>query len=182
MAHEIADGVPRDNPGAREIGFAIPERYNASRVLFDNLAKGNGERTALIGPAGTHTYKQLCAEASRWGNGFVALGTIRRVLAVFAVCGNVHDQTVHFLDSRAHFVQISSLHRPEVTAPRFDLVDVELRGHVCREIPDVHLTGRGIRRVQSGDEIAERIRRDGETFARGRRKSYRRTGLRPQRL
>ena len=28
----------RDNPGAREIGFAIPERYNASRILFDNLA------------------------------------------------------------------------------------------------------------------------------------------------
>ena len=35
---EIADQVPRDNPGAREIGFAIPERYNASRILFDNLA------------------------------------------------------------------------------------------------------------------------------------------------
>ena len=30
--------VPRDNAGAREIGFAIPENYNASRILFDNLA------------------------------------------------------------------------------------------------------------------------------------------------
>ena len=77
MAHEIADGVPRDNPGAREISFQIPERYNASRVLFDNLAKGNGGRTALIGPAGTRTYKELCAEASRWGNGFASLGLKR---------------------------------------------------------------------------------------------------------
>src|ERR1700760_3438011 len=77
MAHEIADGVPRDNPGAREIGFNIPERYNASRVLFDNLAKANGDRTALIGPAGSLSYRELCAEACRWGNGFVSLGLAR---------------------------------------------------------------------------------------------------------
>jgi len=74
MAHEIADGVPRDNPGAREIAFNIPERYNASRILFDNLAKGHGDRTALIGPAGTRSYAELCAEACRWGNGFALLG------------------------------------------------------------------------------------------------------------
>jgi benzoate-CoA ligase family protein len=77
MAHEIADGVPRDNPGAREIGFQIPERYNASRVLFDNLASGNGDRTALVGPAGSLSYNELCAEACRWGNGFVSLGLRR---------------------------------------------------------------------------------------------------------
>ena len=35
----FADQVPPDSPGAREIGFTIPERYNASRILFDNLAK-----------------------------------------------------------------------------------------------------------------------------------------------
>ena len=43
---EIADGVPPDCPGAREIGFAIPARYNASRILFDNLAKGRGGKPA----------------------------------------------------------------------------------------------------------------------------------------
>jgi benzoate-CoA ligase family protein len=77
MAHEIADGVPRDCAGAREIGFKIPERYNASRVLFDNLAKGNSDRTALIGPAGARSYRELCAEAGRWGNGFASLGLKR---------------------------------------------------------------------------------------------------------
>jgi benzoate-CoA ligase family protein len=77
MAHDIRDSVPQDCSGAREIGFALPERYNASRVLFDNLAKGFGERLALTGPAGTRTYAELCAEACRWGNGFRSLGLKR---------------------------------------------------------------------------------------------------------
>jgi hypothetical protein len=54
---EIADQVPQDSPGAHEIGFALPERYNASRILFDNLGNGNAERLALTGPAGTRTYR-----------------------------------------------------------------------------------------------------------------------------
>ena len=69
--------MPPDSPGAREIGFAIPERYNASRILFDNLAKGRGDRLALTGPAGTRSYAELCAEACRWGNGFISLGLKR---------------------------------------------------------------------------------------------------------
>jgi acetyl-CoA synthetase len=77
MTREIHDPVPSDAPGAAEIGFTIPERYNASRILFDNLAKGRGERPALIGPAGTRSYAELCAEASRWGHGFRSLGLQR---------------------------------------------------------------------------------------------------------
>lgn len=73
----IDDQVPSDSPGAREIGFAIPARYNASRILFDNLARDNGDRTALLGPAGQRSYAELCAEACRWGNGFAALGLSR---------------------------------------------------------------------------------------------------------
>ena len=74
---QIPDQVPRDNPGAREIGFAIPETYNASRVLYDNLGKGNGDRLALTGPLGNVTYGELCAEASRWGHGLISLGLKR---------------------------------------------------------------------------------------------------------
>jgi acetyl-CoA synthetase len=77
LASEIADNVPRDCAGAREIGFQIPERYNASGILFDNLAKGFGERLALTGPAGQRTYAELCAEAGRWGNGVASLGLRR---------------------------------------------------------------------------------------------------------
>jgi benzoate-CoA ligase family protein len=74
---EIADGVPSENPGSLEIGFAIPRQYNASRILFDNLAHGRGDRIALIGPAGTRSYAELCSEASRWGLGFQSLGLKR---------------------------------------------------------------------------------------------------------
>jgi len=75
--NEIIDQVPSDAPGALEIGFAIPQKYNASRILFDNLGKGRGDKLALIGPAGTRSYGELCAEASRWGNGLVSLGLKR---------------------------------------------------------------------------------------------------------
>ena len=77
MTHEISDQVPRDNSGTREIGFTIPQAYNASRILFDNLSQGRGARLALTGPGGTRTYAQLCAEASRWGHGFQSLGLKR---------------------------------------------------------------------------------------------------------
>ena len=77
MTPKISDAVPRDNPGTREIGFTIPETYNASRILFDNLAAGRGERLALTGPGGARTYAELCAEASQWGHGFQSLGLQR---------------------------------------------------------------------------------------------------------
>lgn len=77
MSNEMRDQVPADSAGAREIGFAVPQVYNASRVLFDNLARGRGDRLALISPAGTRTYAELCAEACRWGNGFASLGLKR---------------------------------------------------------------------------------------------------------
>src|SRR3984957_14703124 len=74
---QIADRVPADSAGAREIGFSIPTVYNASRVLFDNLPKGYGDRLALTGPLGAVTYAELCAEASRWGHGLISLGLKR---------------------------------------------------------------------------------------------------------
>src|SRR5216683_6877783 len=77
MKHEITDQVPLDNAGAREIGFTIPDRYNASRILFDNLSHGRGDRLALTGPGGTRSYAQLCAEAAQWGHGFISLGLQR---------------------------------------------------------------------------------------------------------
>ena len=78
------DRVPWDCPGAREIGFTLPERYNASAILFDNLAAGRGERLAVVGPGGARSYAQLVADAARWGNAFIALGLSRgdRILLV----------------------------------------------------------------------------------------------------
>src|SRR4051795_401041 len=73
----IADPVPPDNAGASEIGFSVPERYNASRILFDNLGNGRGDKRALTGPLGERSYRELCADASRWGHGLIALGLVR---------------------------------------------------------------------------------------------------------
>jgi benzoate-CoA ligase family protein len=78
MAHAasptIVDLVPEDSPGVTEIGFHVPERYNASRILFDNLAAGRGDKAAVMGPMGTRSYAELCRDASRWGHGFQSLG------------------------------------------------------------------------------------------------------------
>jgi acetyl-CoA synthetase len=49
----IVDPVADDIPGAREIGFSVRRRYNASCILFDNLASGNAERVAVRSPAFT---------------------------------------------------------------------------------------------------------------------------------
>ena len=76
-AAAVVDRVPWDSAGAREIGFDIPERYNASEVLFQNLAAGRGELLAVTGPAGQRSYAQLVADAARWGNAFLSLGLSR---------------------------------------------------------------------------------------------------------
>ena len=73
----IADPVPRDAPGAREIGFFVPERYNASAILFDNLAAGRGDRVAVTGPPGARTYAELAADACRFGTALLSLGAKR---------------------------------------------------------------------------------------------------------
>src|ERR671928_1624809 len=82
----IQDPVPLDAPGMREIGFAIPEHYNASDILFRNIKEGRGGRLAVTGPLGRLTYAQLCEVAERWGNAFLSLGLRRG------------DRIVYFLD------------------------------------------------------------------------------------
>ena len=72
----LEDAVPRDAPGTREIGFSTPERYNASAILYDNLA-ANGWRPAVTGPAGTRTYAELAADAAAFGAGLLSLGLQR---------------------------------------------------------------------------------------------------------
>lgn len=76
-AAPIADPVPRHAAGAREIGFSVPERYNAGAILFDNLSAGRGERIAVTGPGGPRTYAELAADAYRFGAAFLSLGAGR---------------------------------------------------------------------------------------------------------
>jgi acetyl-CoA synthetase len=106
QAYEIADKVPPQNPGALEIGFAIPQTYNASRILFDNLSGGRGMRLALTGPGGTRTYAELCAEASRWGHGFQSLG-LQRGARILMFCDDTPAYPAAFFGAvRAGFVPL----------------------------------------------------------------------------
>ena len=73
----IADAVPPNGAAAREINFKIAERYNASDILFHNLAASRGDRLAVTGPAGRRTFAELCTDAARWGNALLSLGLVR---------------------------------------------------------------------------------------------------------
>ena len=75
-ASGLIDGVPADAPGTREIGFSVPDRYNASAILFDNLM-ASGYRCAVTGPAGSRTYAELAADACTFGAGLLSLGLRR---------------------------------------------------------------------------------------------------------
>jgi benzoate-CoA ligase family protein len=123
MTIEIRDQVPRDAAGAREIGFALPERYNASRILFDNVARGRGEAMALIGPAGTRTYAELCADAARWGHGFISLGLKRGDRVLLFLDDTPAYPAAFFGAVRAGFVPllINTLTPPDLL--RFYLAD-----------------------------------------------------------
>jgi benzoate-CoA ligase family protein len=68
------DTCPDDTPGAREIGFEVPPRFNAASVLFDNLTDGNADRVAIHHEGGTLSYAALCRAASRFGYGLLGLG------------------------------------------------------------------------------------------------------------
>lgn len=58
---------------ARAIGFDLPERYNAARLLWDNLP-ARAHRPAVITDRGIISYGALAAEAARIGNALLARG------------------------------------------------------------------------------------------------------------
>jgi benzoate-CoA ligase family protein len=70
----IADPVSDDARGAVEIGFALPERYNASSILFSNLERGRANKVALLCGDRKLTYAQLCEAACRAGNALASFG------------------------------------------------------------------------------------------------------------
>src|SRR4029077_6141591 len=105
-ALQIPDQVPRDSPGAQEIGFEVPAIYNASRILFDNLNKGWGDRPALVGPSGTRSYTELCVEASQWGQGFTSRGLKRGARILLFLDDTVAYPAAFFGAVRAGFVPL----------------------------------------------------------------------------
>ena len=74
ISQATVDHVPNDAFGPQEIGFAIPERYNASEILFRNLDAGRADKVAVYSVEGNTTYGELCVKAAKAGNALKSLG------------------------------------------------------------------------------------------------------------
>ena len=125
----IADPVG-DTQGAAEIGFVKADHPNASAILFDNLER-NPDKIALTGPAGTLTYRQLCAEACRWGNAFLAAGLDRGDRVPFFLDDTPVFVAAFFGAVRAGFVPVllNTLTTPDLL--NFFLADTGARIALC---------------------------------------------------
>ena len=119
-----------DTSGGREIGFIKEDHPNASAILFDNLDR-NPEAVAVTGPAGTLTYAQLCASASRWGNAFVAAGLKRGDRIPFFLDDTPVFVAAFFGAVRAGFVPVllNTLTTPDLL--NFFLSDTDARIALC---------------------------------------------------
>lgn len=116
--HVVADPVPRAAPGAVEIGFSIGERYNASEILFGNLAAGRGGKTAVVCGDRSLTYAQLCELASRVGNGLAAMGLARGGRVICLLADTPEYPAAVFGAIRAGYVPVllNTLSTPELVA------------------------------------------------------------------
>ena len=75
--HRVRDPFDRNGSTTAEIDFALRERYNCSRILFDNLAENWADKTAILCGQRSVSYRALCALTSRMGNGLGAMGLAR---------------------------------------------------------------------------------------------------------
>lgn len=125
--HPVIDRVADDTAGAREIGFSIPQRYNASAILFDNLERGNADRIAVTGPDGTLTYGELCKLANRAGNALLSLGLKRGERILFLLDDTPSNPAFFFGAVRAGLVPVllNTLAAPDLL--QFYLVDAAAR-------------------------------------------------------
>jgi benzoate-CoA ligase family protein len=114
----VPDVVPHDAAGAREIGFRVPERYNASGILFDNLDAGRGEKIAIICEGRPTTYRELCAMAARVGQGLNAFGLVRGQRVLLLMHDTPQLAAAIFGAIRAGFVPVlvNTLSPPELVA------------------------------------------------------------------
>lgn len=100
------DPVGENTVGAAEIGFSVPERYNASAVLFDNLEAGRAARTAVLSGDVQLTYAALCVLACQAGNAFIGEGLGRSDRVAMLLDDTPVYPAVFFGAVRAGFVPV----------------------------------------------------------------------------
>jgi acetyl-CoA synthetase len=116
-AQRIVDPVPDDAPGAREIGFAVPPRYNASALLYDNLAT-RPDKIAVVWDDRRFTYAEICALADRAGVGLTRMGLAREGRVLMLLDDTPEYVAAIFGAIRAGFVPVlvNTLSPPELVA------------------------------------------------------------------
>jgi benzoate-CoA ligase family protein len=104
--HAIVDHVPNDAPGPQEVRFNIPERYNASEILFRNLQAGRTDKVAIYAAAGNTSYGELCVKAARAGNALKSLGLALGDRVLLLLNDTTAYPAVFFGAIRAGFVPV----------------------------------------------------------------------------
>ena len=93
-------------PAAREIGWSVPEHYNACRLLYDNLDAGRGGKTAVICEERRASYAELAALANRVGNALAAAGLARGSRVLLLMLDTPEYVAAIFGALRAGFVPV----------------------------------------------------------------------------
>ncbi|KGB80775.1 CoA ligase [Rhodovulum sp. NI22] len=132
----IVDPVSPDVPGSVEIGFDKALHKNCSSLLWENLER-NPDKVAVTGTMGTLSYRELIAEAARWGNAFIRAGLTRGERIAFFLDDTPVFPAAFYGAVRAGFVPVllNIQTKPDVlnyflsdSAARFALVEAELAG------------------------------------------------------
>jgi benzoate-CoA ligase family protein len=126
----LADPVADKVPGALEVGFDRSAHPNCSAILWDNLVR-NPDKPAVVGPAGTMTYRDLVAEAARWGNAFIAAGLKRGDRIPFFLDDTPVYPAAFFGAVRAGFVPVLLNIQTKPDVLNFFLKDTSARIALC---------------------------------------------------
>ncbi|MCX2721180.1 benzoate-CoA ligase family protein [Roseibium sp. DSM 29163] len=140
-----------------EIGFTKAAHSNCSAILWDNLGR-NPEKAAVIGPAGTLTYKELVAEAARWGNAFLAAGCERGERIPFFLDDTPVYPAAFFGAVRAGFVPVLLNTQTTPDVLNFFLKDTGARLALC----EAALAGRFSPETLAGTTLEKVVIANGE--------------------
>lgn len=126
---EILDPVST-TLSAKEIGFEKQRHANCSAILFDNLER-NPDSVAVTGPLGTLNYRELCQQASRWGNALADCGLQRGSRVALFLDDTPVYPAVFFGAVRAGFVPVLLNTQTTPDSLEFLLADTGAEVAVC---------------------------------------------------
>lgn len=95
----------RSSAAGTAIGFDKNAHPNCSSILFDNLER-NPDAPAIVSHSRELNYRELCAEASRWGRAFIEQGLKRSDRIVFFLDDTPVFPAAFFGAVRAGFVPV----------------------------------------------------------------------------